>query len=173
MTSTLKEFGDIPIRSEDKPCSIGLAHRRVRKHNFHFESIHKGEIMGKNKELMKRMVHCFNNLDADGLSPIITDEVKHTAGGSAFGADIEGRGDFMTYIRESVLAKFTSVHFDTYNVFEDQEKSAVIAEWRGDFILKNGRSFSSKGVFITDIKDGKIDWVRDYFDTEKTKQATG
>jgi len=37
--------------------------------------------------------------------------------------------------------------------------------------LKNGKSFSIKGVFIIDIKDGKIDWVRDYFDTEKTKQA--
>ena len=75
-------------------------------------------------------------------------------------------------MRDRVLAKFTSIHFDTYNVFEDQEKNAVIAEWRGDFSLKNGRSFSSKGVFIADIKEGKIDWVRDYFDTEKTKQAT-
>lgn len=129
-------------------------------------------MMGENKELVQRMVHCFNSLDADGLSPIITDEVKHTAGGSAFGADIEGRDDFIKYMRDRVLAKFTSIHFDTYNVFEDQEKNTVIAEWRGDFSLKNGRSFSSKGVFITDIKEGKIDWVRDYFDTEKTKQAT-
>ena len=128
--------------------------------------------MGENKELVKRMVHCFNNLDADGLSPIITNGVKHTAGGSAFGADIQGRDDFIKYMRDDVLAKFTSVHFVPYKIFEDTEMRAVIAEWRGDFTLKNGRSFSSKGVFITDIKDGKIDWVRDYFDTEKTKQAT-
>lgn len=44
--------------------------------------------MCENKELVDRMVRCFNELDADGLLPIITDEVKHTAGGSAFGADI-------------------------------------------------------------------------------------
>ena len=129
--------------------------------------------MSANKELIEEMVRCFNELDADGLSPVITDEVKHTAGGSAFGADIEGRDNFIKYMRDRVLAKFTSIHFDLYNIFEDNENNAVIAEWRGNFSLKNGRSFSSKGVFITDIKDGKIDWVRDYFDTEKTKQATG
>ena len=129
--------------------------------------------MSANKELIEEMVRCFNELDADGLSPVITDEVKHTAGGSAFGADIEGRDNFIKYMRDRVLAKFTSIHFDLYNIFEDNENNAVIAEWRGNFSLKNGRSFSSTGVFITDIKDGKIDWVRDYFDTEKTKQATG
>ena len=129
--------------------------------------------MSANKELIEEMVRCFNELDADGLSPAITDEVKHTAGGSAFGADIEGRDNFIKYMRDRVLAKFTSIHFDLYNIFEDNENNAVIAEWRGNFSLKNGRSFSSTGVFITDIKDGKIDWVRDYFDTEKTKQATG
>ena len=128
--------------------------------------------MSANKELIMTMVRCFNERNADGLSPIITNEVKHTAAGSAFGADVEGRGDFMKYMREDVLAKFTSIHFDPYNILEDAEMNVVIAEWRGDFSLKNGRSFSSKGVFITDIKDGKIDWVRDYFDTEKTKQAT-
>lgn len=118
------------------------------------------------------MVRCFNERNADGLSSIITNEVKHTAAGSAFGADVEGRDDFMKYMRDDVLAKFTSIHFDPYNILEDTAMNVVIAEWRGDFSLKNGRSFSSKGVFITDIKDGKIDWVRDYFDTEKTKQAT-
>ena len=128
--------------------------------------------MSTNIDLIKTMVRCFNERNTDGLSSIVTNEVKHTAAGSAFGADIEGYDDFMKYIREDVLAKFTSIHFVPYNIFEDKEKKVVIAEWRGDFNLKNGKSFSSKGVFITDIKDGKIDWVRDYFDTEKTKQAT-
>ena len=128
--------------------------------------------MSANIELMMTMVRCFNELNADGLSSIVTNEVKHTAAGTAFGADIEGHDDFIKYIRDDVLAKFTSVHFDPYNVFEGKDMNVVTAEWRGDFNLKNGRSFSSKGVFIIDIKDGKIDWVRDYFDTEKTKRAT-
>ena len=128
--------------------------------------------MSENKELIKTMVRCFNERNADGLSGIVTDEIKHTAGGSAFEADVKGRDDFMKYMRDSVLAKFTRIHFDPYNIFEDKEMNVVIAEWRGDFDLKNGKSFSSKGVFVADIRDGKIDWVRDYFDTEKTKQAT-
>ncbi len=75
-------------------------------------------------------------------------------------------------MRDDVLVKFNRVNFEPYNIFEDTERDTVTAEWRGDFDLKNGKSFSSKGVFVVDIVDGKIDWVRDYFDTEKTKQAT-
>lgn len=129
--------------------------------------------MSTNKELIKTLVRCFNERNADGLSAIVTDDVKHTASGSAFEANLEGRDDFMKYMQGDVFAKFNRIHFDPYNIFEDNKLNAVIAEWRGDFDLKNGKSFSSKGVFIIDIKDGKIDWVRDYFDTEKTKQATG
>ncbi|MFT5131779.1 MAG: ketosteroid isomerase-like protein [Gammaproteobacteria bacterium] len=128
--------------------------------------------MSVNKELVRTLVRCFNEQNTDELSAIITDDVKHTAGGSAFDAELEGRDDFMKYMQDDVLAKFNKIHFDPYNIFEDKEMNVVTAEWRGDFDLKNGKSFSSKGVFVVDIKDGKIDWVRDYFDTEKTKQAT-
>lgn len=132
----------------------------------------KVENMSDNKELVGTLVRCFNELNAEGISDIVTDEIKHTAAGTAFHADIEGRDDFMKYIRDDVLAKFNRVQFDPYNVFEDKEKNTVGAEWRGEFDLKNGKSFSSKGIFVIDIKNGKIDWIRDYFDTEKTKQAT-
>jgi ketosteroid isomerase-like protein len=128
--------------------------------------------MSVNKDLVMILVRCFNERNAEELSAIITDDVKHTAGGSAFNAELEGRDDFMKYIQDDVLAKFNKIHFDPYNIFEDKEMNMVAAEWRGDFDLKNGKSFSSKGVFVVDIKDGKIDWLRDYFDTEKTKQAT-
>lgn len=128
--------------------------------------------MSKNKELVAKLVECFNELNSDGIAEIITDRVKHSAAGTAFNAELEGRDEFMKYIREDVLAKFNSVNFEPYNIFEDAEKGSVTAEWRGNFDLKNGKSFSSKGVFVVDIRDGKIDWVRDYFDTEKTKQAT-
>ncbi len=128
--------------------------------------------MSANKNLVRMLVRCFNERNTDELSEIITDNVKHTAGGSAFNAELEGREDFMKYMKDDVLAKFNRIHFDPYNIFEDKEMNVVTAEWRGDFDLKNGNSFSSKGVFVVDIKDGKIDWLRDYFDTEKTKQAT-
>ena len=129
--------------------------------------------MSANKELVLALVRCFNENDANGISELITDEVKHTAAGTAFGADVGGREHFMKYIKNDVLAKFNRINFEPYNVFEDKQKNVVTAEWRGDFDLKNGNSFSSKGVFVVDIKDDKIDWLRDYFDTEKTKKAAG
>lgn len=128
--------------------------------------------MSRNKELVQSLVECFNRCDAEGIAALVTDQVKHTAAGTAFNADIEGKEDFMNYMRNDVLAKFRHIHFEPYNVFEDVENNTITAEWRGEFDLKNGKSFASKGVFVVDIRDGKIDWVRDYFDTEKTKQAT-
>jgi ketosteroid isomerase-like protein len=129
--------------------------------------------VSRNKELVAQLIRHFNARDADGLEPLVTDTVKHTAAGTAFHADLEGRDAFMRYIRHDVLAKFERVHFEPCNVYEDAQAGVVTAEWRGEFTLKNGRSYSSKGVFVVEIRDGRIDWLRDYFDTEKTKRAVG
>ncbi len=127
--------------------------------------------MSANKDLTKSMFERFNATDADGLSPLVSDGVKHSAPGTQFGVDLEGKTVFIAYFREKVFPKFEKIHFMLDNVFEDAEAGVVVTEWHGDFLTKAGKPFSSKGVFVVTIADGKIDWVREYFDTEKTKQA--
>lgn len=117
------------------------------------------------------MFERFNALDAEGLSPLVSDSVKHSAPGTQFGVDLEGRAGFITYFREKVFPRFEKVHFIPDNMFEDSEAGVVVTEWHGDFRTKAGTPFSSKGVFVVTIANGKIDWVREYFDTEKTKKA--
>ena len=127
--------------------------------------------MSANKDLTKSMFERFNATDADGLSPLVSDSVKHSAPGTQFGVDLEGKTVFITYFREKVFPKFEKIHFMLDNVFEDAEAGVVVTEWHGDFLTKTGKPFSSKGVFVVTFAGGKIDWVREYFDTEKTKQA--
>ncbi len=127
--------------------------------------------MSANKDLTKSMFERFNALDAEGLSPLVSDGVKHSAPGTRFGVHLEGKSLFIAYFREKVFPKFENVHFMPDNMYEDAEAGVVVTEWHGDFLTKAGKPFSSKGIFVVAITDGKIDWVREYFDTEKTKQA--
>ena len=127
--------------------------------------------MSANKDLTKSMFERFNAMDADGLSPLVSDGVKHSAPGTQFGVDLEKKSVFVAYFREKVFPKFERVNFIPDKMYEDAEASVVVTEWHGDFLTKAGKPFSSKGVFVVTIADGKIDWVREYFDTEKTKKA--
>ena len=127
--------------------------------------------MSANKDVTKSMFERFNALDAEGLSELVSDGVKHSAPGTQFGVDLEGKAVFIAYFREKVFPKFEKINFMLDNIFEDTEAGVVVTEWHGDFLTKAGKPFSSKGVFVVATTDGKIDWVREYFDTEKTKQA--
>jgi len=127
-------------------------------------------IVSANTDLVRRLIATFNRRDAAQLADLITDTVKHTAAGTTFNADLEGRNSYIEYMK-NVLSNFHSINFEPYNMYEDQKAGVVIAEWRADFITSGGVPFSSNGAFVVEIRDGQIEWVRDYFDTEKTKQA--
>jgi ketosteroid isomerase-like protein len=127
--------------------------------------------MNTNKELAQRLIACFNSKDMAGLDQIISDTVKHTAGGTQFEADIEGRSAYIAYMAGQVLPRFKSLNFHAERVLEDADAGTVVMEWRGSFVTSGDKPYSSRGVFVIECRNGRIEWVRDYFDTEKTKQA--
>ena len=126
--------------------------------------------MSKNTELAAEMVRHFNACDAEGLFDLVTENIKHTAAGTQFDTDLVGRDAYLEYMR-NLLSSFIKCNMKPYNVYDVADENVVVMEWTGDFIIKNGKTFSSRGVLIMDIIDGKVDWVRDYFDTEKTKRT--
>jgi ketosteroid isomerase-like protein len=124
--------------------------------------------MSANTDLALEVIRHFNTLDADGLTNLVTDNIKHTATGTLYNTDLEGREEYLAYIR-NLLSKFNKCDFHPYNVFDVAEANVVVVEWTADFTTDTDIEWKSRGVLIFDIVDGKIDWVRDYFDTEKTK----
>ncbi|MGH9703134.1 MAG: nuclear transport factor 2 family protein [Candidatus Acidiferrales bacterium] len=126
--------------------------------------------MSQSTELVGKMVDCYNRMDADGLRPLLHPGVKHTAPGSDFGTDLEGSEKIVEYFRNNVFPSFHSVGFEIVFQFEDKDKSTVIVEWRSHLKPKSGKNYSNTGAFVIEIKDGKIYWVREYFDTEKSHQ---
>ena len=123
-----------------------------------------------NIPLIDQMVACYNSMDADGLRDLLHKDAKHTAPGSDFGAEKKGSETIITYFKEDVFPSFNQVRFDADHIYEDVERSAVVVEWTSHLWPKTGKNYSNNGVFVIEIQDGKIHWVREYFDTEKSHE---
>ena len=123
-----------------------------------------------NAHLVRRMVDAFTAMNADGLGSLLHPQAKHSAPGSDFGADLDGGPQIVEYFRDKVFPAFHGVRFDIVHLYEDQAQSVVVVEWRSHLRPKTGRNYSNTGVFVIEMRDGKIYWVREYFDTEKSHQ---
>lgn len=127
--------------------------------------------MSTHKELALRLIECFSRTDIRGIDRLISDSVKHTAGGADFSTDLQGRAAYLEYMGERLFPRFRSLHFEAYNVIEDVSTGTVVVEWRGSFVTSAGKPYTNRGAFVIECHDGRISWVRDYFDTLKTKEA--
>ncbi len=126
--------------------------------------------MPDHTQVVHKMIACYCAMDADSLLPLLHPESKHTAPGSDFGADMEGAPKIADYFKKNVFPSFHAVRFEIVHLYEDRDRSVVIVEWRSHLKPKTGKDYSNTGVFVIEIKDGKIYWVREYFDTEKAHQ---
>ena len=126
--------------------------------------------MTDNETLVRRMMEAYSRMDGDGIRAVLHPDARHTAPGSDFGADMQGRDTIVTYFRNDVFPSFERVRFDTVFLWEDRERSTVVVEWRSHLSPKTGKVYSNTGAFVIEIKDGQVYWVREYFDTQKAHE---
>lgn len=126
--------------------------------------------MSDHVALVRRMIDCYCRMDAAGLEPLLHEHSKHTAPGSDFGTDMEGRGRIADYFRSNVFPAFERVSFEAVHLWQDHEASVVVVEWRSHLWPKTGKNYSNTGAFVIEVRDGLIYWVREYFDTEKANK---
>ncbi len=121
-----------------------------------------------NTDIVHRMIDAYNAMDADALRPLLDAQAKHSTPGSDFGADLVGSQKIIEYFRTGVFPAFHSVRFEVVHIHEDQRRGVVVVEWRSHLEPKSGKNYSNSGVFVIELSGGKITWVREYFDTEKS-----
>jgi len=126
--------------------------------------------MTDNETVVRKMVDCYCRMDADGLGPLLTPDAKHSAPGSDFGTSLTSRPAIVEYFRKNVFPSFDRVNFEIVFLWEDREHNVVVVEWRSHLWPKTGKEYRNTGAFAIEIKNGLIDWVREYFDTEKAHQ---
>jgi ketosteroid isomerase-like protein len=117
--------------------------------------------------LAQELLNCFSTMDDRGLERILHPDARHSAPGSDFGTDLVGRSKITEYFRTCVFPSFNQVRFEPVYTWEDPTKSGVVVEWRSHLYPKTGKNYSNSGVFVIEVKDQLIYWVREYFDTEK------
>ena len=120
--------------------------------------------------LVNKMIDCYCRMDAESLAPLLHADAKHTAPGSDFGTDMQGREQIADYFRKNVFPSFNRVNFEAVYTWQDREASVVVVEWRSTLWPKSGKNYGNTGAFVIEIKDGLIYWVREYFDTEKANK---
>lgn len=121
-----------------------------------------------NTDVVRRMIDAFNTMDADALRPLLDPRAKHSTPGSDFGADLTGSQKIIDYFRTGVFPAFHTVRFEVVHMYEDQRQGVVVVEWRSHLEPKSGKNYSNTGVFVIELAAGKVIWVREYFDTEKS-----
>ncbi len=126
--------------------------------------------MSTNVDVVRKIVDCYCRMDADALAPLLHPEAKHTAPGSDFGADMQGRQKIADYFRQNVFPAFNTVRFEIVYLWEDRDHNCVVVEWRSHLAPKSGKNYSNTGAFVIELRDGQAYWVREYFDTEKAHQ---
>lgn len=126
--------------------------------------------MADHVAVANKMIDCYNRMDADGLRDVLHPQCRHTTPGSDFGTDKIGSEIIIEYFKQNVFPSFDRVNFDVKHLFEDNAKGAVIIEWKSTLWPKSGKNYSNDGAFVIEFKDGRIAWVREYFDTEKSHQ---
>lgn len=124
----------------------------------------------RNIQLVREMVDGYSSMSADRLELLLHPQSKHSAPGSDFGADLEGAQTVADYFRRRVFPAFHKVKFEVVHLYEDPKHDVVVVEWRSHLEPKTGKNYSNTGAFVIEIRDAKIYWVREYFDTEKANQ---
>jgi ketosteroid isomerase-like protein len=121
-------------------------------------------------KLVNQMLDAFCNMDGNALERVLHEDARHAAPGSDFGSNLVGRSQITRYFSADVFPAFNQVKFEAVHMWEDQPHSVVVVEWRSHLWPKTGKNYSNTGLFVIEIKDGLIYWVREYFDTEKAHQ---
>jgi ketosteroid isomerase-like protein len=121
-------------------------------------------------KLVNEMLDAFCRMDSGAFERVLHPDARHSAPGSDFGANLVGRTHIAEYFSVDVFPSFNRVKFEAVHTWEDEARSVVVVEWRSHLWPKTGKNYSNTGVFVIEIKDELIYWVREYFDTEKAHQ---
>jgi ketosteroid isomerase-like protein len=118
--------------------------------------------MTTNAELATQMLKTYVNMDIEGLESLLHETTRHWA---PIGVDLRGRSNVIEFFKNDVFPKFKKVEMEVVNLYEDRQTPTIAMEWKGHLWRKNGKDYDQSGVFIIQVKDGKITLVKEYFDT--------
>ena len=123
-----------------------------------------------NKQLVARFMETFSSGDVDKILSFMTDSATWWVAGTMEGIsgekNMKGFREMLTGL--SGLTKTGAIRLTPH--FWTAEGNRVAVETESYSELKNGRVYNNLYHFVFEIKDGKIQKVKEFLDTEHTKE---
>ena len=110
--------------------------------------------MSDNARLVRKMVECYNSMNADGLREVLAADCRYSCPGSDFGAHKQGADTIIEYFKNQVFPAFDQVRFEIKQLYQDPAQNSIVVEWDSHLQPKTGHNYSNKGVFVIDCTGG-------------------
>lgn len=114
----------------------------------------------------QRLFKCFNELDSQGISDIVSEDIVYRLPGEA---RITGRKNLVKFFEQDIFTSFDSIKFTPRNTILF-ENGGVVVEWDVLLIPKGKSEFRSDGVSIFISQNDRLCEVREYYDTANVKE---
>lgn len=120
----------------------------------------------ENKQLMQQIFAELARGNSEALVEAIADNVVwHVTGTTKFSKSYRGKASLMNDLVGPLFSQFE----DQYRNVADRfiaEDNYVVVECRGQATTKTGKPYNNKYCFVFRLKDGKIEEVTEYMDTQ-------
>ena len=124
------------------------------------------------EEVGRSFIDALISEDADKLADLFSDDAVLTLGGPAEGRTIKGKKnirDLFDYIFRNL---FADVKIKITRIVTT--KDVAIVEISDDAVSRvTGQKYENEILFLIDVKDGKIQAMREYLDTVASTRALG
>lgn len=127
----------------------------------------------KNKQVVLDAYAALNAGDAAGYFGRMSDEVKLTYYGShRFSRTYQGKQDIMTNFVAPLRATLDgSLKLHVTNILGEGDQ--VVVEAKGEARTKGGLDYNNIYCIVIKLNNGKMAEIREYMDTDLTKQVFG
>jgi uncharacterized protein len=126
-------------------------------------------IEAQNKALVAEFMEIFSAGDVDEILAMMDDSATWWVGGTLEGIsgtkDKKGFGEMLGGISDGVTGG--AIRLTPHEFTAEGDRVAVETESYAE--LKNGRVYNNQYHFVFEVRDGKIQSIKEYLDTEHTR----
>lgn len=117
-----------------------------------------------NKALVTKFLTTLCAGDAEGLKPLMADDIVAYAMGSANISGVRRYNDIVAVAAAFSVVTKTGLNPKITSLTAEGDRVAV--EWEGNCTLSNGAQYNNQYVMVFSLSDGKVYQMKEYFCTK-------
>jgi SAM-dependent methyltransferase len=149
-------------RAEQKIQSLDLTHYSISGSRLEAER-------SPVEKLFQDLRQAFRDRDGEALRKLFTDDAQSYSPGSEAGALItQGGSAIVDFFVDKIFPRFPAVDFILGEVVEGSGNRHSV-QWKSVLTVDNGVEYQNDGAWFITVRDGKISFLYEYFDSEYSR----